>query len=130
MKTHFIIGRLGWSSTVITRLPSLNVRCPCCCCCVLLGYVFVHWLNGSGGGRNWGGLNRCANRDSKVSPPELELEEAYPLPFPVPELSRPPFWRRECRRVGGVGGLLMLASWFAFIIWKKAPGYQIGNSIV
>jgi hypothetical protein len=37
----------------------------------LLGYVFGHCVNGSGGGRNCGDLKQCANLDANE--PELGL---------------------------------------------------------
>ena len=80
------------------KIPNLQL-----CCWLLLGYVFAHCVNGSGGGKYCGDLNKLANRDSNVSPEWwwLPLSPLLPL-FPFPLL----FGRSEFLRVGGVGGLL------------------------
>jgi len=73
-------------------------------CCkldeLLLGYVLAQLVKGSGGGRNCGVLNRCWNRASNVSPPELDEELLYPELPPPPT---PPPFLREPLRSGGVG---------------------------
>ena len=82
------------------KIPNLQL-----CCWLLLGYVFAHWVNGSGGGKYCGVLNKLANRDSNVSPEWWWWLPLSPPLFPFP-LFGLLFGLSEFLLVGGVGGLL------------------------